>query len=212
MATRGKQIVQIREKTIVDQQTGEIIATESDQSYRLKGGEPQFIKLYLDCVMQLSDLDKSSSGLVMALLKYVSYGTNEIFLNPVNRQRICEELGYAKIQSLNNALDKLKKKGILIGAGRGTFILNPFIFGKGEWKDISKIRMNIEFSTSGVFVNTKIQTGENLEDEKTDFVELIDFEADENELIAHAKPTKLEEESACTSIKWSLIYGLKFRP
>lgn len=130
---------QIYKSETINHVTGEVTSTTKVKSF--KGDEPSFIKLYLDDISYLYELPKAASELMMELLNYVTYGTQEIVLNKVIKDRISTKTGLA-IQTINNRLVELVKKGVLSRNEdeRGIFTLNPYLFGKGEWKDIKELR------------------------------------------------------------------------
>jgi len=106
--------------------------------------EPPYIKLYLEDILYMADMPKSLSGLTYALAKRATFADKDnglvIYLNTFLKQQICDECGYEVMQSLNNAINKLCKGNIIKRLGAGTYQLNPYLFGRGEWKDIDKIR------------------------------------------------------------------------
>ena len=114
------------------------------------GVEPNYIKLYLQDVLYLTDMPGRYSGLLMALLKRVSYAGSEdglcVPLLPRTKRIICQELGWKGVQTLDNALRALVKGDILFRVDRGLYRLNPYLFGRGEWQDISRLRMTINYS------------------------------------------------------------------
>lgn len=108
--------------------------------------EPPYIKLYTDSADYLHGLPTATSDVLQELLKYVTYGTQEIILNAVAKKRIVEATGLA-MQTLNNKLQELLKAGIIDRVAVGTFVLNPYLFGKGDWKTINELRnQNIHLS------------------------------------------------------------------
>lgn len=112
--------------------------------------EPAYIKLYLQDILYLSDMPKKYSVVVGALLKRVSYAGSEdgmcITLVPRIKKAICNEIGWTHVSSLDNALQKLLKGKILYRVDRGIFRFNPYLFGKGDWQDIAKLRLEINYS------------------------------------------------------------------
>lgn len=117
------------------------------------GDEPPYIKLYLKDLMYMSDMPKHYTNLVYALLKRVSYAGDDdgmcVTLVPRTKKAICKELGWEKTSSLDNALQRLLKGKIIYRVDRGVFRMNPYLFGKGEWQDISRIRMEITYDSDG---------------------------------------------------------------
>lgn len=121
----------------IDYNTGEV--KSSTVVRRFKGDEPNYIKVYLGDIAYLHGLSIPTRDLLDELLKYITYGTQEIVLNAVAKKRIAEVTGMA-MQTLNNKLQELLKVGILDRVGTGTFVLNPYLFGKGDWKTINELR------------------------------------------------------------------------
>lgn len=127
----------IYKSTTVNHETGEI--KESTTVRAVKGEEPSYIKLYLQDISYLYGLPATAGDLMHELLQYVTYGTQQIVLNASVKEKICEVTGIAK-QTLNNRLQDLVNKGIIARDGRGVFVLNPYLFGKGDWKSVRELR------------------------------------------------------------------------
>jgi DNA-binding GntR family transcriptional regulator len=60
-------------------------------------------------------------------------------LNSTAKKRIAETTGMNP-RTLDNRLQELAKSGILDRVAVGTYVLNPYLFGKGDWKSISALR------------------------------------------------------------------------
>jgi hypothetical protein len=69
----------------------------------------------------------------------------QIVLNASVKKRIAAELGIQNIRSINNALSDLVKGKILYRVDTGLYNLNPYFFGKGDWQDISRLRLEINY-------------------------------------------------------------------
>lgn len=145
MATIFNQII---EKTI-NEETGEIVEKRETQAMRF-GEEPLYIKLYLKDIMYLSDVPAGLSNVTYALLKRATYASEEegmvISLTSYTKKRIMKEVGYERMQSLDNSIRKLVKGKILYRIDLGTFQFNPYLFGKGNWADVARIRLKIDYS------------------------------------------------------------------
>ncbi len=51
-----------------------------------------------------------------------------------------------KLESINVLLSQLVKKNMILKTDEmGVYLLNVFLFGKGKWTDIKKMRMLIEW-------------------------------------------------------------------
>lgn len=114
------------------------------------GDEPAYIKLYLQDVMYLSDMPKRYVAVTEALLKRVSFAGDEdgmcVTLVPRIKKSICNEMGWKTTASLDNALQKLLAGKIIYRVDRSMYRFNPYLFGKGDWQDISRLRLEIDYS------------------------------------------------------------------
>jgi hypothetical protein len=142
--TKGNTGRILYQKDVVDFQTGEIAQTERE--IRIPK-EPDFVKLYLDDLVMLKDIPQWVSGILYGLLKRMNY-QNEIVLNATIKKRIADDLGIAA-RTIDNALVTFAKKNILTRVGLGVYQANPYLFGKGEWNNIRKIRLQVEYGESG---------------------------------------------------------------
>lgn len=114
------------------------------------GDEPSYIKLYLKDMMYLNDMPAQYAGLTLALLRRVSYAGEEdgmcVTLVPRVKETICRELGWKRVSTLDNALQKLVSGKVLYRLDRGIYKFNPYLYGKGDWQDISRMRLEINYS------------------------------------------------------------------
>lgn len=134
----------IYQKDTVDLLTGEVIKT--DREIRIPK-EPDFIKLYLDDLVMLKDIPQWVSGVLYALLKRMNY-QNEIVLNATIKKRIATDIDITT-RTIDNALVTFVKKNVLFRVGVGVYQANPYLFGKGEWTNIRKIRLQVEYGQNG---------------------------------------------------------------
>lgn len=135
-------------ETSVMDERGELVSKRANRVLSW-GDEPSYIKLYLQDIMYLADIPKQYAALTFALLKRVSYAGDEegmcVVLAPRIKQVICKELGWKRVSSFDNALQKLLAGKILYRLDRGIYQFNPYLFGKGDWQDISNLRLNIQY-------------------------------------------------------------------
>jgi len=146
-------------KTIIDEE-GVIKQREEDLTINW-GREPNYIKLYLDTVLYLKDLPKGLNTVLYALLKRMSYG-NQLVLNAALKRQIAKEIELS-VSSINNAITKFVKGELLERIDTGLYRVNPHIFGKGEWKDIAKIRLEVRFDSEGKTIMSEIEKKEEVE-------------------------------------------------
>jgi len=138
----NKRVVQTTTNQIIDHETGEVIRT-SNTEVTSREAEPPFVKLYIQDVSRLMDLPPSSSKLLTLLLKSMGYNNVVVMYKPI-KEMMCEELGI-RLNTLNDAVKLLHRKGILIRKARGVYVIDPEQFGRGKWEDIKKIRMTVEY-------------------------------------------------------------------
>lgn len=131
---------------------GEVLELEEQESTKtIHKQEPPYIKLYIEDMLYMADMPKSLSGLTYSLLKRARYAKEglRVDVSTYVKHEILAECGYEKLQSLTNALGKLCKGEIIRRLGTGTYQLNPWLFGRGEWKDIDNIRATWNYSLKG---------------------------------------------------------------
>lgn len=159
-------------KQVESDENGEIKKTQTNYSYTLTA-EPAYVKVYLDTVLYLSDLPKGYNSILWALLNEMSYSSKDnkyggqiIYINSAMKEDIAEKLKVS-LGRINNALSDLNKGKILERVKTGTYRVNPYLFGKGEWKDIEEIRTEVVFNAEGktimseIFKKNKIENKEN---------------------------------------------------
>ncbi len=141
-------VIQSVEEKFVDDNGNEI--SRSTNRVLSWGDEPPYIKLYLQDIMYLSDVPTQYAKVTAALLRRLSYAGEKyglcVVLVPIIKHEICEELGWKTIAALDNALQKLLAGKILYRVAKGVYRFNPYLFGKGYWKDIEKLRINIDYN------------------------------------------------------------------
>ena len=152
-----KVIKELIQDTTVNE-NGEILQESKKVTYSI-GREPDFVKLYLSDLITLEGLPKSTATVFYELLKHMTYADSEggqiIALNPwLKKQILIASKTISSTQTISNAVSALKKKGILIEIGQSTYRVNPNIIGKGDWRDISELRMNITYNKLGRFIET----------------------------------------------------------
>lgn len=141
------------ERIKIDHSTGEVTSQEFIHRYST---EPAYIKLYLDCLCDLKGISKSLNPMLIELLRHMSYagkyedfGGQVIYLNASLKRNICKVVNKS-IKRLDQALADFCKAQILKRVDRSTYQVNPYLFGKGDWKDIKNIRATIDFGTKTV--------------------------------------------------------------
>ncbi len=142
---RQKKVVQTTTTTTIDLTTGEVIKNNESKT-TAREVEPSFVKLYLEDIGRLHGLPPYVSKLLHALAKSMGYKNVVPMYKPI-KEMICKDIGIA-MESLNKAVVILSKEGILIpvGTGRGLYMMDPNLFGRGKWEDIKGLRLSIDYS------------------------------------------------------------------
>jgi len=113
---------------------------------------PPYVIMYLDTILYLKDLPKGFNSILLAFLKYMTYANAEdgqcIFINSAMKKRIAENLDVS-VSRIDNVLSELSKGEVLTRIDRGMYRVNPHLFGKGDWQDIAKLRLEITFDSDG---------------------------------------------------------------
>ncbi|ENM3862382.1 hypothetical protein ACXHQN_01715 [Vibrio cincinnatiensis] len=102
--------------------------------------EPNFIKLYLQDISVLKGLQSGYKDILYMLLCLMKYDNYIFSVSKYDKEQIIKNLGLNSVQQVDNAIQKLKKAGIILAVvdkdgkvQRGTFEFNPYLFGKGNW-------------------------------------------------------------------------------
>jgi predicted transcriptional regulator len=121
--------------------------------------EPDFVKLYIDCVFTVKGVRKGINPIFLAFLEHMSYadintkyGGQVIYVNKAMKSAIAEKLGL-KIDSINKALSELVRSGIFKRVETGTYQVNPNIIGRGQWTDIKNIRAIFDFKNREIMAD-----------------------------------------------------------
>ncbi len=135
-------------ETEVINENGEMINKRANKTLSW-GSEPAFVKLYLQDVLYLSDMPTKHSAILYELLKRASYAGDkdgmQVIVNASFKRRIQETLNFKNISSVNNAITDLVKGKILYRVDVGMYNFNSYLFGKGDWQDIARLRLDINY-------------------------------------------------------------------
>lgn len=150
-----RKITSMKDEVYVDNDSGEVLAKREETTYLLDK-EPPFVKLYLDNVLFLTDLPKWLNTTLMALLERMPYTGKGFAVNGAVRREIAKETNTTE-GSVRNAITKLSQGKLLLRIDTGYYQFNPYFFGKGEWKDIERLRLEIIYDCSGRTFLTEIK-------------------------------------------------------
>lgn len=130
----------------IDETTGEVLSSKKVTKMIIPQ-EPAFVKLYIQDIMKVMNLNGSCKDVLLAFLPTMGYN-NVIAAQKFVKEMICDQLGM-KMNTLNKAIDTMSKEGVLIRKGRGIYVVNPNIIAKGKWENIQEIRLQITYDTNG---------------------------------------------------------------
>lgn len=130
----------VRTVVSVDDKTGEVKGMETVY-VSAPQREPPYVKVYLGDLVSLREMPLYCWPVLLWLLQKAPYATQDPYfeIGKPARAYIAEETG-VKISSVNHAVADLVKHGAILRARRGLYQLNPQFFGRGEWKEIAKLR------------------------------------------------------------------------
>lgn len=173
----------VREKYTINHETGEVLKEEHTQQIK-KGVEPSFVKLYLDHLLLFSELPKNLSPILLEFLKRTTYadksdpdGGQIIYINASLKRDVAAitKKSYGRVE---HAITDFIKANILNRLDMGKYQVNPRMFGKGEWKDISSIRATYDYKNNDVIADieeTEQEKQENRNSEPTNEKEQADI-------------------------------------
>lgn len=142
-------VVKSIERSYVDTETGEVLGAETTTVYS-HGEEPPYVKMYIQDILYMADMERRYEALTRAMLKRIDYADREnglcIELTMRKKKLILKEIGWKNVQSIDNGVQKLLKGKIIYRVERGVYRFNPYLFGRGDWKSIEKIRMQIDYN------------------------------------------------------------------
>ena len=152
---------------ITDKKTGEIL--EQNTKQKIISTEPEFLKMYFDDLSYFLNL-KINHRVFLSILKNCLTYKNILTLNYGTKKIISADVGVS-INTINKLIDKCTKYKLIIRLERGVYLVNPLFFGRGTWKDLQEIRLNIIYKenergikTDFIYINAKqlkIDIGEN---------------------------------------------------
>lgn len=130
----------VRTVVSVDDKTGEVKGMETVYVSSPRR-EPPYVKVYLGDLALLRTLPLYCWPVLLWLLQKAPYATQAPYfeIGSPTRAYIGEEMGI-RSSSVNHAIADLVKHGAILRVRRGLYQLNPQLFGRGEWKEIAKLR------------------------------------------------------------------------
>lgn len=144
--------------TTVDGTTGELIE-QTIESVKTTQKEPNFVKIYVDTILTFKGIKNISSDFLLSMCRYISYANDDkkqmqIIFNKIIKQQLADDCKIS-IDMVNKNIKKCVNAGILFKTEyRGFYIVNAFLFARGEWKNIKSLQAEFDF-ISGHWKYTK---------------------------------------------------------
>lgn len=141
----GKSILFQENTRTINHETGEVISEK--QNKLVRKNTPDFIMLFTQTSQQLKEANLTAGQNKM--LFYLLTGgyilkNNRLDLTPGARDELSSETGLSRGTVNKNIAALINKKIILVDNGkRSGHSLNPFIFGKGKFTDLEKLRYEV---------------------------------------------------------------------
>lgn len=165
-------ITKIISRQVVDSTTGELLESDEEKKTRV-GKEPPFIKIYTDCMLVLNHIDASLSAPLIAFCHHMTWAneTNIAFRHIIRTDQYVRE----DVARRCGVKDDMVKKWIktfvdtevfipIVVNGkrrRGAYYVNPWVIGKGEWKDIYKLRGEFSLTKDSTLIGSCIVDSQN---------------------------------------------------
>jgi hypothetical protein len=129
-------------------------------SYKL-AQEPPYVKMYVDTILYLKKLPKVYNPILFCILKRLPWANEDqrIPINAALKRDMAKTLK-CSVSKINNALTELVKSNVLKREDIGYYSVNPNLFGRGEWKDISRLRLEVTFDNKGKTIKGTIEHNE----------------------------------------------------
>jgi predicted transcriptional regulator len=136
-------------------QTGEIVETLNEETVRA-GKQPAFIMVFLKDLGKMENLTRAENTVLWRLFQIID-NQNIISITRGIKDTIADEENL-KRGSMNTFIANLKKKKMLVEESKGRYHLNPYLFGRGKWDDISKLRQTVEYDFKSGTKTTKVES------------------------------------------------------
>jgi hypothetical protein len=136
------------EKTVIDEQTGEILSS-SKETVKKVSKEPDFIKLYYETMLAFNRIHDIPISFVLSLSKFLEWSNEGKPMCVTLNKRVkdimqvdCE----VKIAQISRYIATSVENGLLFRtAYRSVYEVNPFMIAKGKWDSIQELQCKFNF-------------------------------------------------------------------
>lgn len=98
----------------------------------------KFIKMYLEDLSALRKLTHAQFRILFELCTYLTYNTNDLYLNKQRREEMSEKIGVAK-NTIDKGISRLMDEELLLKTASGVYQMNPKYFFNGDETERDKI-------------------------------------------------------------------------
>lgn len=146
------------EKTTIDRMTG-VVLEESKQKI-IKTEEPDYVKFYIKAWCAFKNIKSFNNSFFFALLNNASLMYADkgqlLLLNTYIKRQVGKDLNWSEktvLNRFNQEIKKLTDSQLLSRIELNVYRVNPELIGKGQWKDIKKLRPIFNLETGKVDTN-----------------------------------------------------------
>ena len=143
---KNKKVTYEEESIEIDYSTGEVFK-KTNTVTAIVNGEPDFIKMYITDIKKIFSLEKNVSLVLYSILMRMGYDNKFIAVLEIKKQ-MSIDTGLSK-ETIDVAISKLKKIGILISISKATYLVDPNLFARGTWSSIKNLRLSIQYNPDG---------------------------------------------------------------
>lgn len=161
-------VTKIISRQTISTETGEILEDDLEKQTKI-GKEPPFIKVYTDCMLVLNNIDTALSAPLIAFGNHMTFANDKslafrhvVRTDSLVRADVANRCGVSDIM-VKKWIKKFVEAEIFIPIvddhgkrKRGVYYVNPWVIGKGEWKDIKKLRGEFMLSDDTTKIGTCI--------------------------------------------------------
>lgn len=161
-------VTKIISRQTISTETGEIFEDDTEKQTKI-GKEPPFIKVYTDCMLVLNNIDTALSAPLIAFGNHMTFANDKslafrhvVRTDSLVRADVANRCGVSDVM-VKKWIKKFVEAEIFIPIvdnqgkrKRGVYYVNPWVIGKGEWKDIKKLRGEFMLSDDMTKIGTCI--------------------------------------------------------
>lgn len=161
-------VTKIISRQTISTETGEILEDDTEKQTKI-GKEPPFIKVYTDCMLVLNNIDTALSAPLIAFGNHMTFANDKslafrhvVRTDSLVRADVASRCGVSDVM-VKKWIKKFVEAEIFIPIvddqgkrKRGVYYVNPWVIGKGEWKDIKKLRGEFMLSDDMTKIGTCI--------------------------------------------------------